>query len=116
MSKLPIEYLRHIYDECAFITRSISADMTKDELIDNEVLKRAIVRSLEIIGEATKKIPADIKEKWSDVPWRNIAGMRDKLIHDYIGINYAIVWDVVRNKIPEITPIIAQIIMSESNP
>jgi uncharacterized protein with HEPN domain len=89
--------------------------MTKDDLIDNEVLKRAIVRSLEIIGEATKKIQADIKAQWSDVPWRNIAGMRDNLIHDYLGINYAIVWDVVRNKIPEITPIIAQIINSESN-
>ncbi len=57
MSKLPIEYLRHIYDECEFINRSISPDMTKDDLIDNEVLKRAIVRSLEIIGESTKKIP-----------------------------------------------------------
>ena len=115
MSKLPIEYLRHIYDECEFINSSISPDMTKDDLIDNEVLKRAIVRSLEIIGEATKKIPADIKEQWGDVPWRNIAGMRDKLIHDYIGINYTIVWDVVRNKIPEITPIIAHLIKSESN-
>lgn len=115
MSKLPIEYLRHIYDECVFINRSLSPDMVKEDLIDDEVLKRAIVRSLEIIGEATKKIPADIKEQWSDVPWRNIAGMRDKLIHDYIGINYSIVWDVVRNKIPEITSIISQIIDSESN-
>lgn len=89
--------------------------MTKDDLIDNEVLKRAIVRSLEIIGEATKKIPADIKDQWKEVPWRNIAGMRDKLIHDYVGINYAIVWDVVRNKIPEITPMVARIIEIESN-
>ena len=115
MSKLPIEYLRHIYDECIFITNCISPDMSKNDLIDDEVLKRAVVRSLEIIGEATKKIPADIKEQWSSVPWRNIAGMRDKLIHDYVGINYSIVWDVVRNKIPEITPIIAKIISSESN-
>ena len=65
MSKLPIEYIRHIYDECAFINSSISPDMTKDDLIDDEVLKREVVRSLEIIGEATKKIPADIKEQWS---------------------------------------------------
>ena len=115
MSKLPIEYLRHMYDECEFITRSISPETTKDDLIDDEVLKRAIIRSLEIIGEATKKIPEDIKQRWGNVPWRNIAGMRDKLIHDYIGVNYAIVWDVVRNKIPEIKPIIAQIIDSESN-
>jgi len=114
MSKLPIEYLRHIYDECQFITGTITSDMTKDELLEDETLKRAIVRSLEIIGEATKKIPADIKQNWGEIPWRNIAGMRDKLIHDYIGVNYTIVWDVAKNKIPEIQTIIAQIIEAES--
>lgn len=114
MSKLPIEYLRHIYDECLFITAAITSDMTIDELLENETLKRAIVRSLEIIGEATKKIPEDIKQNWSQIPWRNIAGMRDKLIHDYIGVNYTIVWDVAKNKIPEIQVIIAQIIEEES--
>jgi uncharacterized protein with HEPN domain len=115
MSKLPIEYLKHIYDECSFITETITPGMVKDDLLENETLKRAIVRSLEIIGEATKKIPADIKQEWNQIPWRNIAGMRDKLIHDYIGVNYAIVWDVVKNKIPEIQLLINQIIEKESN-
>ncbi len=115
MSKLPIEYLRHIYDECRFITEVVTYDMTKEELLGNETLKRAIVRSLEIIGEATKKIPADIKQDWDEIPWRNIAGMRDKLIHDYIGVNYTIVWDVVKNKIPDIQAVIAEIIESESD-
>jgi uncharacterized protein with HEPN domain len=58
MYKSPIELLRHIYDECLFIESVITSDMTKDDLIDSEVLKRAITRSLEIIGEATKSIPA----------------------------------------------------------
>lgn len=115
MSHLPIEYLRHIYDECRFLTSVIGAETTKDDILDNEVLKRAIVRSLEIIGEAVKNIPADVRQEWNQVPWRNIAGMRDKLIHDYIGVNYAIVWDVVKNKIPDIQAIIVQIIESESN-
>lgn len=115
MSKLPIEYLRHIYDECDFITTRIPPEAVKDDLLDDEVLKRAVIRSLEIIGEATKKIPAHIKQQWKDVPWKNIAGMRDKLIHEYFGVNYGIVWDVVRNKIPEIKLIIAQIIDSESH-
>jgi len=115
MSKLPIEYLRHIYDECQFITEVVTSDMTQEALLGNETLKRAIVRSLEIIGEATKKIPADIKQDWDEIPWRNIAGMRDKLIHDYIGVNYTIVWDVVKNKIPEIQAVIAEIIESESD-
>jgi len=114
MSKLPIEYLKHIYDECLFITEAITPAMTKDRLLEDETLKRAIIRSLEIIGEATKKIPADIKQNWNQIPWRNIAGMRDKLIHDYIGVNYTIVWDVVKNKIPEIQVIVAQIIQAES--
>ena len=69
--------------------------------------KRAVVRSLEIIGEASKKIPADVKLKWHTINWKNIAGMRDRLIHDYAGINYSIVWDVVLNKIPELEKQIA---------
>ncbi|MFZ4544376.1 MAG: DUF86 domain-containing protein [Saprospiraceae bacterium] len=67
----------------------------------DKILKRAVIRSLEIIGEATKKIPADFKVKWSSIQWKNMAGMRDRLIHDYMGVNYSIVWDVMKNKIPE---------------
>jgi uncharacterized protein with HEPN domain len=100
MSKDPIEYLKHIRDESAFILSVITPSKTKQDFIDDEVLKRAVVRSLEIIGEASKKIPADFKLKWKDVKWSNMAGMRDRLIHDYMGVNYSIVWDVVKNKIP----------------
>jgi uncharacterized protein with HEPN domain len=61
MYKSHIELLKHIYDECLFIESVIATDMTKDDLINDEVMKRAIARSLEIIGEATKQIPGDIK-------------------------------------------------------
>jgi uncharacterized protein with HEPN domain len=81
----------------------------------DETLKRAIVRSLEIIGEATKKIPADVKLKWGDISWKNMAGMRDRLVHDYMGINYRIVLDVAKNIIPEIRSQIAIVIAAESN-
>jgi len=101
MSKEPIEFLKHIADECTYLL-SVNKDLTKDDFLDDETLKRAVVRSLEIIGEATKKIPADFKVKWSLIQWKNMAGMRDRLIHDYIGVNYAIVWDVFKNKIPEL--------------
>ena len=100
MSKEPIEYLKHIDDECLYLM-SVSKELSKDEFLDNETLKRAVVRSLEIIGEATKKVPADFKFKWNLIQWKNMAGMRDRLIHDYIGVNYTIVWDVFKNKIPE---------------
>jgi uncharacterized protein with HEPN domain len=96
MSKEPKDYPRHIQDECLYII-SVS-----------ETLKRATVRSLEIIGEATKKIPADFKVKWKSIQWKNMAGMRDRLIHDYIGVNYSIVWDVMKNKIPEMNKQISE--------
>ena len=111
MSKEPIEFLKHINDECLFIL-SVSINLSKDNFLDDEVLKRAIVRSLEIIGEATKKIPADVKIKWNSIQWKNMAGMRDRLVHDYIGVDYTIVWDVIKNKIPELQIQISQVITS----
>lgn len=111
MSKEPIEFLKHINDECLFIL-SVSKNLSKDNFLDDEVLKRAIVRSLEIIGEATKKIPADVKIKWNSIQWKNMAGMRDRLIHDYIGVDYTIVWDVIKNKIPELQIQISLVIAS----
>ena len=101
MSKQSIEYFYHILDECNFIITSTS-NITKDQLLNDEVMKRAIVRSLEIIGEACKKIPANVKLRLNTINWKHMAGMRDRLIHDYMGINYSIVWDVVCNKIPEL--------------
>ena len=75
-------------------------------------LKRAVTRSLSIIGEATKKIPADVKYAWQSISWREMAGMRDKLVHDYMGVNYYIVWDVAKNIIPTLTEQIQTIIDS----
>ncbi|OFY88640.1 MAG: hypothetical protein A3K10_12960 [Bacteroidetes bacterium RIFCSPLOWO2_12_FULL_31_6] len=113
MCKDPIEYLKHIRDECQFILSVTDNNLTKNALIENETLKRAIVRSLEIIGEATKKIPADFKVKWESINWKNMAGMRDRLIHDYLGIDYSIVWDVIKNKIPELHQQIIAVIKAE---
>ncbi|MBP6551368.1 MAG: DUF86 domain-containing protein [Flavobacterium sp.] len=112
MSKEPKEYLRHIQDECLYII-SVSENLLFENFLEDETLKRAVVRSLEIIGEATKKIPADIKEKWNTIQWKNMAGMRDRLIHDYIGVNYAIVWDVMKNKIPDIHQQISEFLIEE---
>ena len=114
MSKEPKEYLRHIHDECLYII-SVSENLLFEDFMEDETLKRAVVRSLEIIGEATKKIPADFKVKWNTIQWKNMAGMRDRLIHDYQGVNYSIVWDVAKNKIPELSLQIQKVIQTEES-
>lgn len=109
MSKEPIEFLRHIQDECAYLIL-VSKNLDFNAFIDDETLKRAVVRSLEIIGEATKKIPTDFKVTHDSIQWRNMAGMRDRLIHDYMGVNYSIVWDVIKNKIPDLNNQISKVL------
>jgi uncharacterized protein with HEPN domain len=98
-----LNVLKHIADECVYIQKTIHKEgITIETFLEDETLKRAVVRSLEIIGEATKKIPVDIKLKWNSIQWKHMAGMRDRLIHDYMGINYKIVWDVAKNIIPDV--------------
>lgn len=109
MSKDVNEYLRHIQDECDYLI-SVIVNISLDDFLEDETLKRATVRSLEIIGEASKKIPLTYKDTWSFIEWRSMAGMRDRLIHDYIGVNYIIVWDVLQTKIPVLRKDISKIL------
>lgn len=113
MSKNPVDYLLHIRDEASYIISVTDVALTKEEFLHDETLKRAVIRSFEIIGEATKKITADFKLKWDSIKWKNMAGTRDRLIHDYMGVNYAIVWDVLKNKIPELYEQINAVIEKE---
>ena len=99
MSLSAVEYLFHIRDEIDYLIRCAKG-LTPDEFKDDETLRRAFVRSIEIIGEAAKQLPPDIKEKYHQIEWKAVAGMRDKLIHGYFGVDYDIVWDVVTKKIP----------------
>jgi len=114
MYKSYIPYLQHILDECLYIRSVITDDMVIDQFLVDETLKRAVTRSLSIIGEATKKIPGNVKYAWQSISWRQMAGMRDRLVHDYMGVNYLIVWDVAKNIIPELTTQIQSVIEKES--
>ena len=101
MSDSNLELVRHILVETTFILKH-TEQKSKEEVINDEVLCRAVVRSLEIIGEATKKLDDEFKSIHNHIEWKKIAGTRDKLIHDYFGIDYDIVWNIIETKIHDL--------------
>ena len=101
MSPSLLDFLHHISSECSFVIRNIEGK-SKEQVLDDEILTRAIVRSLEIIGEATKKLPSDFRIQYPQINWDEMAGMRDVLIHNYFGIDYDLVWNTIVNDIPDL--------------
>ena len=87
-----LEFLRHILDECEFILR-LTKEHSKENIIGDATLCRALARSLEIIGEATGRVEDDLKIKYSHLKWKDMKNMRNRLIHDYFGTDYEIVCD-----------------------
>lgn len=109
MFKLSEEYLRHILDETNYLIDS-SKNVEEEEFSRNLTLQKAFTRSLEIIGEAIKNLPVDFIQSHSEIDWKSFAGMRDRLIHHYFGVDYEIVWDVIKNEIPKINKQIKEIL------
>jgi uncharacterized protein with HEPN domain len=107
-------YLRHILEECEYLEKS-SKGLKYEDFFKDETLKRAFLRSLEVIGQAVKNISNEVKEKYPEIEWRKIAGMRDKLIHEYFGVDYKIVWDVILNEIPDLKNKIKMILEKEND-
>ena len=105
-------YLQHIHTETQYLLDRVQG-LEQETFLHDETLKHAFVRSLEIIGEAVKQLPNDIKQRYSHLEWRAMAGMRDRLIHAYFGIDYDIVWDVVINKIPALQREVEHILRHE---
>ena len=101
MSFEPRDYLRHILSETDYLIRT-SEGLSLEVFLADETLQRAFVRSLEIIGEAAKKLPEDFRSSHPQVEWSSMARMRDRLIHGYFGVDYELVWEVVQSKIPQL--------------
>ena len=107
-------YLRHILDEAIYLaTESEGLDLAA--FLDDPTLRRAFARSIEIMGEATKQLSDDLRERYPDVAWRAMARMRDRLIHGYIGVNYEIVWNVATTEAPALRECLEAIIVQEED-
>ena len=102
------DYLVDILDATEKIAAFISG-MTESQFRADDKTQFAVVRGLEIIDEAAKKIPDTARAKYPQVPWREIAGMRDKLVHDYIGVNAQVVWKTAARDVPEIAELLRAI-------
>jgi len=113
MSLDELAYLKHMLDEARYL-EGTAANLAQRDFLTDPTLQRAFVRSLEIIGEATKHVPQSLRTRYPTVPWRAMAGMRDRVIHDYMGVDYEIVWDVIEHKIPELRRHLEGILDSES--
>ena len=96
MSKSDKEYLKHILDEINYLLNS-SKEISEEKFMRDATLQRAYTRSLEIIGEASKGLSGELRGKYPNVDWKSMAGMRDRLVHHYFGVDYDIVWDVIKN-------------------
>jgi len=114
MKKNPIIFIEHILESINKI-KDFSKNLSKEELSKNELNKYALIRAIEIIGEAVKNLPSDFKDKYPNIPWSKIAGMRDKLMHHYFGVNFDNVWEVIKQDIPKLEQDIEEIINKEKH-
>ena len=105
------EFLDYIDDILDAMDKAeiLLTDVTYDQFAGDFRIHYAVVRALEIIGEATKRLPSSLRDEYPTIPWRGMAGMRDRIIHGYDMVDYEIVWNTVKEVIPRIRPLLQQI-------
>lgn len=113
MKKDPLVFIKHILDSIKEIEEFTKTTPTKERFLQKKVVYEAVVRKIEIIGEAVKNIPLTFRDKYKEVPWKGIAGMRDKLIHNYFEVDINRVWVAVKEEIPALKKQIQKILEAE---
>lgn len=103
------DYLQDIL-ETIDIAQQFVAGMSFTDFQTDQKTIFAVIRAIEVIGEAAKNIPLPIRDQYPEMPWKSITGMRDKLIHSYFGVNLKVLWDTVQHDIPPLRPVIVQMI------
>lgn len=104
-------YLEDILDQAELLMQ-VTKEITYEEYLTKNIYQNGVARSFEIIGEAAKQIPEDVRIKYPDVPWKKIAGLRDRLIHAYSSVNYRLLWELAMTDVPVLHQQIA-VILSE---
>lgn len=114
MSRSEIDFLNHILDEMVFLGVDIKS-FTYEQFIGDKKTILAYTRSLEIIGEAIKNLPDELRLRYPQINWKGFSGLRDIIIHQYFGIDYEIIWETIVHEIPEVTVEIQRILRYEEN-
>ena len=112
MKKHPLIFMDHILDAINDIEESVK-NLSKEQFVKNKDIKDSNIRRLEIIGEATKNLSKEFTKRYKNTPWKDIAGMRDKIIHHYFGINLEEIWKVIKEDIPKLKKEITEILKKE---
>ena len=109
MKRIYKDYIQDVLSSLQEIEEFIK-DMDFETFLKDKKTVNAVIRSLEVMGEAVKRIPEEIRNKYPEIPWKYIAGMKDKLIHEYHGVDLEIVWEVIKKEAPPLKPLFEKIL------
>ncbi len=107
------EYIKDILQECEFV-RKYTQGIEYEDFLENDLLRHAVVRALEVIGEAVKNLPNELLEKYPQIEWKRVKGMRDRLAHAYFGVDYELLWRVIKEELPSLCNVVKDMLDEET--